>query len=50
MLFLRSASDEKKEILTVKPTKVSYDGGKTWIDLTKKEEKHAYFDRLSDIS
>lgn len=34
----RSASD-KKEILTAKPTKVSYDDGKTWIDLTQKEGK-----------
>ena len=30
---------ETKEIPMVKPTKISYDGGKTWIDLTKQDEK-----------
>jgi hypothetical protein len=45
---LGSASDEKKEIPTVKPTKVSYDGGKTWIDLIKKEEKQKVIIHLDD--
>ena len=32
-------TEVKHEIPTLKPAKVSCDGGKTWIDLTKKEEK-----------
>ena len=34
-----SNTEVKHEVSTAKPTKVSYDDGKTWIDLTKKEEK-----------
>jgi hypothetical protein len=33
-----SKTEVTREIPTAKPTKVSYDG-KTWIDLTKKDEK-----------
>ena len=43
-----SKTEVKHEIPTVKPTKVSYDGGKTWIDLTKKEEKSKVTIRLDD--
>ena len=31
-------NEKNKEIPTAKATRISYDDGKTWIDLTKKEE------------
>jgi len=43
-----AASDEKKEIPELKPTKVSYDGGKTWIDLKKKDENPKVVIHLDD--
>ena len=43
-----SKTEVKHEIPAVKPTKVSYDGGKTWIDLSKKEEKPNVTIRLDD--
>ena len=42
------SEENRHEIPTVKPTRVSYDGGKTWIDLTKKEEKPKVTIRLDD--
>ena len=41
-------NEKNKEIPIAKATRISYDDGKTWIDLTKKEEKQKVTIRLDD--
>ena len=41
-------NEKNKEIPTAKATRISYDDGKTWIDLTKKEENPKVTIRLDD--
>ena len=46
--FEVTANERSREIPNVKPKAVSYDDGKTWIDLTKKEENPKVTIRLDD--
>ena len=41
-------NEKSKEIPTAKVTKISYDGGKTWIESPKKEEKPKVIIHLDD--